>query len=174
MNNFLIQVLDPAIHQREEFDCGVEALNRYLRERAWQDMRRRAAGCWVMVRPLEPGMILGYYTLSPDGIEAKDMPDISNLHKILPRYPRLGAILLGRLAVSSTQQGRGLGKKLLFDTICRSSNSEIPAPLMLVDAKDAVAEAFYRKYGFESLKQNRLFYPMHALRAGLGSSGLHR
>jgi predicted GNAT family N-acyltransferase len=174
MSKFFIQPLDPAIHRREEFDCGVEALNRYLREQAGQDMRRLAAGCWVLVAVETPETVLGYYTLSTEGIEAKEFPESSGLQKKLPRYPRLGAVLLGRLAVSSIHSGKGFGQKLLFDAISRCADAEIPAPLMLVDAKDAAADAFYRKYGFESLKQNRLFFAMHALRAGLESPGSHR
>ncbi len=160
MNDFLIQALDPAIHRREEFDCGVEALNRYLSEQAGQDIRRRAAGCWVMVQPQEPGMILGYYTLSPDGVEAKDLPDTKDLHKILPRYPRLGAVLLGRLAVQRDHQGLRIGERLLFDAFRRSFQSEIPSVLMVADPKNENAEAFYAKYGFQRLSPERLFLTM--------------
>ncbi len=47
-SNYIVEPLDPAKHRRDEFDCGVPALNDYLRERAGQDMRRHAAGCWVL------------------------------------------------------------------------------------------------------------------------------
>lgn len=74
MTHFSIQLLDSALHRREDFDCGVDALNRYLREKAGQDMRRMASGCWVLVDLAEPAVILGYYTLSPEGIEARELP----------------------------------------------------------------------------------------------------
>ena len=35
---FRIELLDPARHRREEFDCGVAALNKYLKTQARKDM----------------------------------------------------------------------------------------------------------------------------------------
>jgi hypothetical protein len=36
-------------HNRAGFSCGVDTLDRYLYEQASQDMRRRAASCYVAV-----------------------------------------------------------------------------------------------------------------------------
>ena len=74
---FLFESLDSAKHGREAFDCGVEALNRYLREQAQQDVRRHAAGCWVLVESSEPAIILGYYTLSAESVITSELPDLS-------------------------------------------------------------------------------------------------
>jgi predicted GNAT family N-acyltransferase len=168
---YRIEPLDPAKHQREAFDCGVEILNRYLRERAAQDMRRRVAGCWVLIERDNPTSILGFYTLSTESVHADDLAAASETaRKKLPRYPKLGAILLGRLAVATAARSQGLGKKLLFDAISRCATSEIPAPLMVVDAKDDAAEKFCLRYDFKKLSAGRLFLPMHALRARLPSS----
>lgn len=168
--SFLIEPLDPARHRREAFDCGVEVLNRYLRERAGQDMRRRVAGCWILIEQSDPTSVLGFYTLSTESVHAEDLAAASEtVRKKLPRYPKLGAMLLGRLAVATAVKGQGLGKKLLFDAISRCATSEIPAPLMVVDAKDEAAEKFYLRYDFEKLSDGRLFLPMHALRARLPS-----
>ena len=73
MPPFLIQPLDPAKHLREHFDCGTEELNVYLRERASQDIKRKACGCWVLVHREYPDMPIGYYTLSPEGVEYQDL-----------------------------------------------------------------------------------------------------
>jgi len=167
MSHFTISTLNPDLHRRDVFDCGVPELNRYLKEQASQDMRRLASGCWVLTAITDPSSILGFYTLSHEGIELSHLPENKALLKKLPRYPRLGAILLGRLAVSASQQGKGIGQKLLMDALHRSAQDEIPASLLVVDAKDAHAEAFYLRFGFERLSSGRLFYPMHALRKGL-------
>ena len=174
MAHYLIQSLDAALHERESFDCGSEALNRYFREQAGQDMKRKVCGCWVLFGMDEPERVLGYYTLSHEAVDARELPGRPDLLKKLPRYPRLPAVLLGRLAVSVQNQREGIGRKLLFDAISRCASGEIPSPLMLVDAKDAEAEAFYRRYGFEPITQRRLFFAMHSLRSGLGSPDSHR
>ena len=68
--------------------------------------------------------------------------------KNMPRYPVLPAVRLGRLAVDQRFQGRKLGSVLLFDAIVRAARSEIAVYAMIVDAKDAAAEAFYLHHNF--------------------------
>ena len=170
LDRYIIESLDSAKHDRKTFDCGVAALNDYLRERAGQDMRRHAAGCWVLCPFDDPPTVLGYYTLSNESVSAEELSQASpELTKKLPRYPKLGAILLGRLAVATKCKGQGLGRKLLFDAISRSSASEIPAPVLVVDAKDSASETFYISCGFAKLSVARLFLPIASARAGLRS-----
>ena len=161
MPSFLIQPLDPAKHLREHFDCGTEQLNRYFQEQASQDMKRRACGCWVLVHREYPDMPIGYYTLSPEGVEFQDLPILpkSELKK-LPRYKRVGAVLLGRLAIHKDFKRKGYGEILLIDAMRRAYYSEIPSVLMVTDPKDEKAEAFYSKFGFERLTADRLFLTM--------------
>lgn len=161
---YLIEPLDSSKHERAAFDCGAEALNRYLQERASQDMKRRAAGCWVLCHKDSPQKVLGYYTLSPESVDIRDLGAASpTLLKKLPRYPRLGAVLLGRLAVDRSQKGKGFGEMLLHDAMLRALHAEIPSVLMVTDPKDEQAEAFYRKYGFDRLSATRLFTTMQRI-----------
>ena len=44
--SFLIEPLR-SNHDRTDFTCGVDALDRYFREQAGQDVRRRATACFV-------------------------------------------------------------------------------------------------------------------------------
>jgi len=165
-----IEPLDPARHDRQSFDCGVAALDDYLRQQASQDVKRRAAGCWVLVHVDNPEKVCGYYTLSPESVDIRDLEAVSpaTLRK-LPRYPRLGAILLGRLAVDRSQHGKGFGQMLLHDAMLRALHAEIPSVLMVTDPKDESAAAFYRKYGFERLSDTRLFTTMQRIADTLGS-----
>jgi predicted GNAT family N-acyltransferase len=70
--------------------------------------------------------------------------------KKLPRYPTVPAILLGRLAVSIAFRGQGHGATLLMDALYRTLQHswEVASAGVIVDAKDAAALAFYKKYGF--------------------------
>jgi ribosomal protein S18 acetylase RimI-like enzyme len=169
-SNYIVEPLDRAKHRRDEFDCDVEALDHYLREQASQDLKRHAAGCWVLVRADKPETVLGYYTLSPESVDIRDLGAASPaLLKKLPRYPRLGAVLLGRLAVDRSQKGKGFGELLLHDAMLRALHAEIPSVLMVTDPKDEQAEAFYRKYGFERLSGTRLFTTMQRIAETFGS-----
>lgn len=140
---------------REAFDCGVPALNDYLRQRALQDARRGAASVWAAVDA--SGAIAGFYTLSMAGVLLTGLPE--DLRRKMPRYPSVPAIRLGRLAVSKDKQGQGIGAFLLMDAMRRALENPVAWMAYLVDAKDDSAVRFYRQYGFQSFKDspNRLY-----------------
>ena len=133
-----------AEHDRGTFSCGVPALDRYLREQAGQDARRRVAAPFVATA--DGVKVLGFYTLSATSIQLTDIP--ATLAKKLPRYPRLPATLLGRLATDLSARGIGLGRVLLVDAITRAVRSEIASFALVLDAKDEAAAAFYERESF--------------------------
>jgi ribosomal protein S18 acetylase RimI-like enzyme len=141
---FVIEPLTPD-HNRTEFTCGVEALDRYFRQQAGQDVRRRATACFV-AREAATGRVAGYYTLCAGGILLSEMP--SDLAKRLPRYPSVPVARLGRLAVAHAYHGYKLGGALLWDAVDRAGRSEVAVYALVVDAKDEQAESFYRHHGF--------------------------
>jgi ribosomal protein S18 acetylase RimI-like enzyme len=130
---------------RADFTCGVDALDRYFREQAGQDVRRRAAACFV-AREIATDRVAGFYTLSAGGILLSQMP--ARLAKRLPRYPMVPIARLGRLAVAVAYRGRKLGGALLWDAIERAARSEVAVYALVVDAKDEQAEGFYLHHGF--------------------------
>jgi len=156
MDSYLYELLDVDVHDRAAFHSGVDALDRYLRQQARQDMRGRVATVYFQRTPTTP-TILGYYTISNLSIEARDLP--AELVKRLPRYPVLPATLIGRLAVDQSQRGKGLGGLLLFDALRRSRDTGIASLAVVVDAKDDNAHTFYTRYGFQQLGSHgdRLF-----------------
>jgi len=146
-------------HDRDGFTSGIEVLDRYLRQQAGQDTRRRFASCFVLVAADDPAPI-GYYTLAATGIALADLPE--PLTKKLPRYPIVPATLMGRLAIDGRQQSKGYGELLLFDAFSRTLRNEIASYAIVVDAKDENAAQFYRRYRFIPLVQGsrRLFLPV--------------
>ncbi len=152
----VVSVLEAA-HDRSEFACGTQALDRYLREQVTQDIRRRVAACFVM---LDGNSIAGYYTLAAASIALTDLPH--DVARKLPRYPAVPAVRMGRLAVDQRYRGRGLGAALLVNALQRAAKSEIPAVALTVDAKDDAAAGFYRHFGFLPLAHEplALFLPL--------------
>ncbi len=130
-------------HDRSAFSCDVAALDRYLREQAGQDARRRVAAPFVA--STDGVRVVGFYTLSATSIQLAEIPEA--LAKKLPRYPRLPATLLGRLATDLSARGVGLGRFLLIDAIMRAVRSEI-ASFFVLDAKDETAASFYERESF--------------------------
>ncbi len=147
-----------ATHDRAAFRSPSEPLNRYLREQATQDIRRRVAACFVALA--DGQRIAGYYTLASASLLLTDLP--ASTGKKLPRYPTVPAVRMGRLAVDQAFQGQGLGGALLADALHRAARAEIAAFALMVDAKDKAAQAFYRHHGFIALPDTplTLFLPL--------------
>lgn len=154
-------------HDRSRFSCGSDALDRYFREQASQDIKRRIATCFVAVSAA--GELAGYYTLTATSVPLNALaPEIG---KKLPRYPVVPAALLGRLAVHRQYQGKGLGSILLADALTRTARAELGVFAMVVDAKDETAQRFYEHYGFTLLPGEtcRLCLPIAAALQRLAS-----
>jgi GNAT superfamily N-acetyltransferase len=147
-------------HDRSVFDCGVPALNLYLRNYALQNQKRGIVRNYVTTHANDK-VIVAYYSLVYASIDQKLLP--AKLVKGLGKYD-LPVMLLARLAIDHREQGKGLGKALLKDAILRTMQAaEIAGlKLLLVHAKDEAAAAFYRKHGFEPVpgEQLKLFLPV--------------
>lgn len=156
-------------YERAAFNSDSQPLNRYLREQVSQDVRRRAAACFVALA--EGQRIAGYYTLASASLLLADLP--ASTGKKLPRYPTVPAVRMGRLAVDQAFKGQGLGGALLGDALLRAARSEIGAFALMVDAKDEAAATFYRHHGFMALPDSplTLFLPgVHHFRRTFTSS----
>lgn len=155
---FTIEVLSAA-HDRTDFSCGTYVLDRYLKEQANQDMKRRAALCYV-ASPEGSNTIAGFYTLSAGDVALKDIPE--DLARRLPRYPVVPVARIGRLAVNQAFQGRKLGAALLWDAAERALRAEMGVYALAVDAKDEGAATFYARFGFVAFSSRplQLFLPL--------------
>ena len=158
-------------HDRSTSSCGVASLDRYLREQAGQDARRRVAAPFVLCED-KSHAVLGYSTLSALSIDVRAWPE--DVAKELPRYPVVPATLLGRLAIDARLRGRGAGEHLLMDALRRAleASREVASVAVVVDAKDDGAVSFYARYGFISFADQpyRLFLPMAPIERMFGSA----
>lgn len=149
---FTFEHLSPR-HERQSFHCGSDPLDGYFKTLVTQDIRRNLTSCFVAVEAAS-GFVAGYYTLAAASIHFDHLPD--HLKKKLPRYPLVPAFRLGRFAIATTHQGKGLGGAMLIDAFLRTIRSEIAAFALVVDAKDSVAAAFYQHHGFLPVQEEEL------------------
>lgn len=158
--DFKIEILSKS-HKRDNFSCGVKSLDEYLKSVARQDLRNKVSTPFVAVDA--NNTVIGYYTLSSYGIKVTDLP--SELIKKLPRYPLIGCILIGRLAVDGRYKGIGLGETLLMDAFYQCHASPIASFAVIVEAKNEEACKFYKKYGFRECSDSstKLFLPMKTI-----------
>ena len=161
-------------HNRAAFDCGKDALNRYLQQQARQNATRNTGVTYVAVASPGSPIILGFYTLL-----VRTIP-----HDILPapaarRLPpgKIGVTLLARLAVDKTAQSQGIGRILLLNAMrqVHRAAQDMGIYALVLDAIDDDARNWYLllQYGFEELLDDprHLFVPVAVIeKLGVGSS----
>jgi GNAT superfamily N-acetyltransferase len=143
-------------HNVDAFDCGQEALNRFLARYALQNQQAGASQTYVA---LADDAVVGYYTLVVGQVEYAAAPE--RLTKGLARHP-VPIMLLARLAVAASWQGKGLGAGLVKDAMQRTLQAADIAGIraFAVHAKDEEARRFYEHFGFSPLPSD----PYHLFR----------
>jgi GNAT superfamily N-acetyltransferase len=151
-------------HDRKTFDCGEATLNQYLNRYANQDIRRRVNRVFVASPSGEPRLVIGCYSLSAGSLAAADLRE--KFRRRLPRYP-VPIVLLGRLAVAKSHQGRGFGGILIADALQRIAlaSQTMAVYAVVVDALTDRAAGFYQQFGFIPVPSQalKLFLPMESV-----------
>lgn len=161
---YCITVLEKA-HDKISFSCGNEALDTYLKKQASQEIKKNISVTYVITEE-NCRKILGYYSIASNSFDADGLP--IELLKKLPKYPRLPAIIIGRLAVHQHHKKAGLGTHLVVHALQKSLaiSQQIGATAVIVDAKDTQAIQFYKKLGFCAFEDNqhKLFIPIDTVK----------
>jgi GNAT superfamily N-acetyltransferase len=133
-----------AQHAVDQFACGKEVLDRWLKNQALENEKRGASKTYVVcdgdIR------VVAYFCLANGSVSKKATPG-----KLKRRMPEpIPVILLGRLAVDEQYHGRGIGRGMLQDAFFRARRAaEISAArALLVHALDEEAKQFYIRHGF--------------------------
>jgi predicted N-acetyltransferase YhbS len=163
----LLERLD-AHHDVTTFNSGNEDLDTRLQRHALAAQRMDSARTFVATRS---GRVIGYFSLTMGSVFRADAP--AKLVRGMPAYP-VDMVLLARLAVNQSQHGKGVGAMLLAEALRKAvaAGEVAAARLIVVDAVDDSAAAFYQRYGFIGTPENPLRYyrRMKDVRASLDSS----
>lgn len=138
-----IEKLQPH-HAVEAFDCGQEALNRFLQKHALQNQRSGGSQTYV---GLVNEAVIGYYALAVGSVEQDHAPE--RVKKGLAKHS-IPIMLLARLAVDLNWQKQGVGAALVKDATLRTLQAADIAGIraLAVHAKDDVAKKFYERFDF--------------------------
>jgi GNAT superfamily N-acetyltransferase len=156
----------------ENFDCGDDALNHYLKRYAWTNQEKSSIGVTYAAFDEEAArIVLGFLTLAMASVPREAFP--KKYVRGLPPYD-LPLILLARLAVDRRFAGRGLGHALISEALRISLRvaDEVGCRGIVTDAyRDRVS--WYERYGFVALEGSaatgpqRMFLDMRTVRAAL-------
>ncbi len=140
-------------HQLRTFKSGKHPLDLFLKRYALKNQEADSSQTYVVQRN---GPVVGYYSLTVGSVDRQDCPP-GITAEMPPGYP-IPVILLARLAVDRTEQGRGLGSALLKDAFYRIASAAqiVGARAILVHAIDTEAKAFYEHFNFEEFPAGTL------------------
>lgn len=132
-------------HDLTPFDCGNPALTAWLQEFAWPNQQADSAKTYVACRE---NRVVGYYAVTAGSVHKHESPE--RISKGLANHP-IGVVLLARLAVDVGEQGKGLGKALLFDALKRVEEAAdiVGVRAVMVHAIDDSARKFYEYFNFD-------------------------
>ena len=135
-----------AEHRLDAFDCGKPALSEWLIRHARQADASGSARTYVVV---DGKRIAGYFSLAVGQIDSLEAPE--RVRKGMGSYP-IPVVILARLAVSTVDQGRGLGVGLLQDAVRRTLvvADQAGVRALLTHPIDDSAARFYMRFGFET------------------------
>ncbi|MEI9414849.1 GNAT family N-acetyltransferase [Mesorhizobium sp. Cs1321R2N1] len=136
-------------HDLEFFQSGTESLDQWLRRRARANQVSGASRTYVVA---EGTRVVGYYCLSSGGLDLAEAPGIIRRNMPDP----IPMVVLGRLAVDASWQGKGLGAALLQDAVLRAGRAATILGIrgVFVHAISDEAKAFYEHYGFAASPKN--------------------
>ncbi|PKQ25172.1 MAG: hypothetical protein CVT64_11205 [Actinobacteria bacterium HGW-Actinobacteria-4] len=145
---------------RDGFDCGNAHINGWFARQAGQSERRGTTRTF-MAFDTYTCQLVGFYSLMNHTVKRDEFEEPV-------RYDK-PAVLIAQLAVDKAAQGTGVGKLMLADALrrLRLILDTVGFELVVVDAIDGAAAAFYEKHGFSQLTKDgsRWFLPSTSLLA---------
>jgi len=150
-------------HNRDNFNCGIEDLNYFLRNLARQNLKKGLSRTFVAVDKKIPEEVLGFYTLSLFELSSEKLTK-----KYAKKYKgKISAVKLARLATARGKQNQGLGRHMLINAIMRVISISENAGVIgfFVDAINKALKRYYQRFGFISLPDRplELFLPFATL-----------
>ncbi len=91
-------------HKRDNFDCGNELLNIFLKKYTYQNQYRYFVGVTYVIH--ENNRVVGYITISASSIKRISLD-------VKKPYDDISVLRIGRLAVDRNYRGKKIGERLL-------------------------------------------------------------
>ena len=156
-------------HDLSQFDCGLPEFSRWLKVHALKNQSPGASRTYVLCQATH---VVGYYALAAGSVQHEAA--IGKARRNMP--DPVPAMILGRLAVHTDWQSKGLGGDLLRDAVLRTLHAADIAGIkvILVHAISDEAKQFYEHYGFRSssIDPMTLMITLDDAKAALGITDL--
>ena len=130
-------------HDVSGFDCGSAEQTIWLRRYALDAQRADTARVYVVCEP-DSARVIGYYALAAGSVTRAGAPP--RVAAGTGHYP-VPVVILARLGVDVSAQGRGLGTSLVQDALLQTAwiAERIGVRALLIHAETSQVAAFYRR-----------------------------
>lgn len=171
MYRSIAEPLDVARHHRAAFQSGLRTVDDFFAKTA--NKLTRAANLRTFVLADKDNVVLGFYALNAASIDYRELP--AHFKRTRPIHGKIPATFIAMIGVDRKVQGKGLGRDLLVDCLCRIAEAEksIGIAVTLLDVLDCGnpeqverRKSFYVRHGFKPLADQplRMFMPTVTLR----------
>ncbi|MDQ3044357.1 MAG: GNAT family N-acetyltransferase [Chloroflexota bacterium] len=173
----IVERLDRSRHDPSRFAFGKLELDSCIRDRPSRDEDERPSDAYVLIDPADsssPPRGAGFFTLNSFAMPKRHARR-RDRDSVRGGYNPVPAVLIGRLALDTAYQGRGLGGVLLVAALTRvlSLRNRLEIAVVVLHALDEDAATFYEHQGFTRFQDEpgHLYYPLATFEAALTSGG---
>ncbi len=167
----VIELFDPARHDRATFSCGIQQIDNYFRKTANKLAKADNLRLYVMVAP--DGTVIGFHSINAHAVSYDELP--GRYARTRPRHGDIPAAYISMIGRDQQYRGKGYGGDLLVDALRRIARAaeEIGIAVVMLDVFDCGntertgrRKALYSGFGFRPLPSNelRMFLPLTAVR----------
>lgn len=151
---------EPYNRNREvkEFDCGEAGLNKFLWDQE-EVAEYQESGLGTTTLVYCHGMLVGFFTLNNDALELKYV-DAKKMSGQIKRKQKeviesIPAIKIGRFAVHSRLQKKGIGRFMMRYIVGLALSSDAVAVRLLILEAYPTSQPFYQKLGFQFTEEKK-------------------
>lgn len=171
-----IEKYDPSRHSHDDFDCGVDRLNNFLKHTAKKQQKDNMTSVYVITADGTPN-ILGYHAVNAGRMDAKAL---QRPPKGTPAHGEIPVLFLGQIAISRHHQNQGIGSILMHHVFEKAGivAGQVGCYAILLDVISDGGEEmmkqrkeWYEKFGFVSFtdEPSRMFITIQQIRESLTS-----
>lgn len=141
----------------QNFTCSEPTFAAYLQNQALTDSARKLN---TTILAIDGGVLVGYFSYCSSSMSASQMS--AKDKRSLPEYP-IPSILLTRLAVDKSAEGRGIGSDILIEflSVVAKLNVDPYAPaarMVYLDLYKPELSAFYERLSFKKTRDGKQMY----------------
>lgn len=141
-------------HDKASFDCGNEPMNAYLKTMANQHAKKGISLTYVLSNASK---ICAFFSLTVDALENHSIKGYPN---------KIPVVLIGRIGVDKTMQGKGLANVMISEAMhqAKQVSQIVGVAFVVIDAKNERLATYYQNHGFLRMGDTlRLIYPINQI-----------